>query len=557
MVKDIKIKHFLIISFALVLLLTNILGFCSLYYTQRLASQNIEFFEGSHTVEVQIGEIRRLMSEIGSNIRRAMIYQTPERTQETTEFISQSLAEMNERIQDLKTRFKGDQKLITDADAATAGWLAANDKLRVMMENEQYSEAIDFFRTEYMPMEEALSSSVKLVSEDSVASSNAYYEAAQRSKTISLYSVLGMLIAAIVLTIGVCRSIIKSITIPLEHLDIAARAMAQGDLHHEIDFTGTNEFGSLAESMRNTISTLSTYIDNISHILGRLSKKDLTVTSDLEYIGDFIPIKKSLHEIIVSLNMTMHQIGDCTEQVADASGQVSQGAQILSQGSAEQSGAVQELSASIADISKQIRISAKATGKTNELVDHVGSTLQTGNQQMQEMLGAMNEINHASDQIAKIIKTIEDIAFQTNILALNAAVEAARAGEAGKGFAVVADEVRSLASKSGDAAKSTTGLIQNSLLAVENGSRIADNTAETLASVVTGAQEISTMIAEIAVAADKESNSLDQVTNSIQMISQIVQQNSATAEESAAASEEMSNQAQMLYSQMSEFRLRK
>ena len=228
----------------------------------------------------------------------------------------------------------------------------------------------------------------------------------------------------------------------------------------------------------------------------------------------------------------------------------------MSQGATEQASSIQELAASITEISNQVNQNAENAENASKKATNVGDQIISSNEHMQEMTSAMKEISEKSSQIGKIIKTIEDIAFQTNILALNAAVEAARAGEAGKGFAVVADEVRSLASKSAEASKDTSLLIEGSIQAVNKGTEIADITASQLLEVVSGAKDIVTTIDNIANASKQQANSVRQVTVGVDQISSVVQTNSATAEESAAASEELSGQAQILKELVNRFRLK-
>ena len=235
--------------------------------------------------------------------------------------------------------------------------------------------------------------------------------------------------------------------------------------------------------------------------------------------------------------------------------QVSSGAQTLSQGATEQASTIEELAATISEISQQINDTAQNAAQASDHMNTVGSEAEESKRRMQKMLGAIGDIKNSADEIGKIIKTIEDIAFQTNILALNAAVEAARAGSAGKGFAVVADEVRNLANKSQEASKSTSVLIENALQAVANGTSIADETAQSLVSVVEGVDGVRETIELISGASNEQAIAISQVTQGIDQVSSVVQTNSATAEESAAASEELSGQAQMLKELVSQFRL--
>lgn len=557
MIKNIKIKTFLIISFSWILALMIMLGSASLFFSGRLATQTIDFYESPHTIQLEVSEIRIDMEEIASEIKNAMVYRTAEQTAKTTEMVSKSLDDMNRRIEVVESLFSGDASLLANADQAVQAWLAENDKLRSLMEKEEYDEAIQVFETSYLAAEASVQEAVIKVSDAAQEITLEYYETAKRSKRISLVVISAVVAVSVITTILACSSILRSIAIPLLKVRKAAEAMARGDLKHHVGFEGKNEFGQLAECMDKTVDTLSEYVEDISSVLGKISNKDMTAEVTGAYIGDFAPIKASLEKISHTLNQAMTEISESAELVSAGAEQVAASSQILSQGASEQASSATELSSNISEISSNVRQTADYTEQTNDLVSQVGSQLEHGNQQMDEMLSAMNEINSASDQIAKIIKTIEDIAFQTNILALNAAVEAARAGEAGKGFAVVADEVRNLAGKSADAAKSTAVLIQNTIGAVENGTRIADGTAKTLVTVVSGAHQITDMVSRLASMAEEQAAYLEQVNGAVKQITDVVQTNSATSEECAATSEEMSGQAQALKTLVSHYKIKR
>ncbi|MFA9380349.1 MAG: methyl-accepting chemotaxis protein, partial [Acetanaerobacterium sp.] len=362
--------------------------------------------------------------------------------------------------------------------------------------------------------------------------------------------------ASIVITVFIVRSILKIILVPVTEIEAAARSMSDGNLNVNVSYRSRDEMGSLAHSIRRMCTNLSSYVGDISQNLGRLSQGDMRVNVEMDYAGDFVPIKDAMEKIAHSLNLTLSQINRAAEQVSSGSDQVSGGAQALSQGAAEQASSIEELSATIEEISDQIKQSAANVQQSNQMAIDTGSEIERGNEQMQRLIGAMGEISSSSDQIGKIIKTIDDIAFQTNILALNAAVEAARAGAAGKGFAVVADEVRRLAAKSAEAAQNTTALIEDSMRAVKNGGKIASGTAQSLEDVLAKSHGSIELMDDIARATGEQATAVIQLTQGIEQISTVTQTNSATAEESAAASEELNGQAQMLKELVQQFKLK-
>ena len=377
----------------------------------------------------------------------------------------------------------------------------------------------------------------------------------QISATIAL--IIVVILISFIISILIAVKISKQISKPVKEMADAAQNLAVGNLNVNITkIDSQNEIGQLSSAFSETISSLKAYISEIKLALSKISDGDLTVQASMEFKGDFVEIQDSLYNITSSLNETLENIYRSSEQVSVGSKQVSDASQALAQGATEQASSIQELSASITEISSHVKENAEHTENASKNVNEVASEIEASNKHMDNMVDAMSQISESSNQIGKIIKTIQDIAFQTNILALNAAVEAARAGAAGKGFAVVADEVRNLASKSAEAAKDTTALIENSFRQVENGSQIADLTAQSLKRVVTAAEKVSNTVQSISNSTVLQSNAIDQVTLGVEQISNVVQTNSATAEESAAASEEFSGQAQALKSLVSKFKLK-
>lgn len=371
--------------------------------------------------------------------------------------------------------------------------------------------------------------------------------------------IITCIVVAVFLALGIIVSSVfgNQIGNPLKKCAMRLEQLAQGDLKSPVPMVNTrDEVGVLSKSLTILTKELSAIVGEISYNLSEMADNNFSLPDLRTYSGDFLPLSTATNHIVSSLNSALTQINVASDQVSGGSEQVSSGAQALSQGATEQASSIEELSSAIFEISEHVRKNAENAKNANTLSNEAGQTLTGGNEEMAKMLAAMKEINEASAKISNIIKTINDIAFQTNILALNAAVEAARAGTAGKGFAVVADEVRNLASKSAEAAKETTELISGSTSAVKKGMQIADKTAKILIEVLTKAQESTDLVSKIAEASAEQAQSIEQVTQGVEQISAVVQTNSATAEESAAASEELSGQAQMLKSLVGKFSLK-
>lgn len=371
-----------------------------------------------------------------------------------------------------------------------------------------------------------------------------------RNSLLAIFAISFFLIMAVVVLL------VSRVLKPLKELNIITDEIADGNLNVQVDIQTNTEIGDIADSVGKTVVRphgYIGYIEEITQVLENIARGDMRIRLTKDYSGEFAPIKVALEEISQSFNHTLSMINQSSEQVNQGAGHVSSGAQALASGSTEQASALQQLTAQVETLSDQSLENAKSAEEAKKLADESGQEVFIGNAHMEEMLSAVDAINQSSEEINKIIKVIDDIAFQTNILALNASVEAARAGEAGKGFAVVADEVRNLAARSAEAAKHTQELIGTSVHHSQEGLKIAQATAEALNRVKEKTEETVNIIDLIAGLSSDQAKVITEINTGLNQVATVVQSNAATAEESSAASEELSAQAALLHEEVSKF----
>lgn len=560
-VKNLKVVYKLLVSYGVIFIMLFSLGLLSLSAINMMAKKSVEYAEKTIPTVEEIGLTRRNMISVRRYLLNAIITQDAEdfeRVSSSMKNDRQSLYDSLDVIESLNPEYTEDIDTIRTELKNVSAYNTQILQLAQTNDAQNKQHAYEIYLNTYAPAFDTAADQIIALNEKINENAKTQEAKVQMTHRVALILVSVVILIGILLVALFLFLMLRYIMVPLKKTARAMDALKEGDFEQAvIHYDSKDEFGQLAQRITQTMEKIIFITNDIEKGLSALAEGDFSVTSqdDSRYTGEYHRLRDTIYQMTHLFNQIIGKITDTANRVADGAEQVSNAAQALSQGSTEQASSVEELAATLSDISRQVNENNAFILESEHNVKETVSELQIGTQKMQEMLTAMNEITDSSVEIEKIIKNIEDIAFQTNILALNAAVEAARAGQAGKGFAVVADEVRNLAAKTAESSRNTAHLISKSLQAVQHGKQIADETA-------TSFDKVSEHIARVAEQSEKisensraQDESIRQTSIGVEQISSVVQTNSATAQQSAAASEELAGLSNILQDIVKNFQL--
>lgn len=549
-----SIRKKFLVSFLIVSIIGNISGLLGVFFLYYTGNEYNNAIVNYGLVQGDIGKLGIELEKSNTAVRDFLFLNGEERDKAKSE-LNDHLNNVDEYLGLISGYIVADdeKEMIKNIQLNLARYKQVKDNVSTRIIGNRQDEGLKVFRSEGTPIMEEISGDISSLLQKKIDQCNELINKLNVIKMMSSGLVIVTIGFSIILGIIIARKLSNGLSETINKIKNAVKSMEEGNLEIAIDVDSKDELGMLAESFSQMVNILKSYINEISFILGNISSGNLVIHTKENYKGDFIEIKKSLDNIIISLTDIISNIKDTSIKVNINSEQLSNTAQILSTRSSEQAYSVDKLTDYIDKINEQVKNNAENANNTNNITANLVKELEESNKKMHDMLLSMDNIETASKNIENIIGTINEISSQTDLLALNAAIEAARAGEFGKGFAVVADEVRTLSGQSAEAVNESVLLIKNCIEAVNGGKNLANSTDYSLKQLVDNVEKATALVSKINDASSKQAESIDKVHTDILNISVVIQENTATAQESAAASEELTAQSELLNKMIEKF----
>jgi methyl-accepting chemotaxis protein len=545
-------------SFKFIIILMAVAMICSMISIISMASRTNKLYTSPYTVSKTISNIKYDLKDLDDNLYKAIATTESSKRNYSIDVSNAAAEDLKSNIEILNKIFTGDPALLkTLSDNVNAVEPIRQDACTFLKDGKK-DRALKLLESSYALTMELNQKTIQDISNQAEIDAEKFVSGSNTYRNLSVAAIFIFILIILFIAALVAKLLKEKLIEGINNIKNISKNLLEGNLKVKSTYTNNDEMGEMCNDLMDSLKMLTSYINDITSTLERLSNSDLNIDLDnsIDYKGDFSPIQESLNKIVTSLNSTFHQVSEAIDLVNNSSDQLAGTTQMLSEGSTEQAGAVEDLLGSFTRVLSQVQKNTENAYEANNFSDKTKYIVKDGTVKMDHLMKSMKEITTSSRQIADIVNTIEEIASQTNLLALNAAIEAARAGEAGKGFAVVADEVKRLAAQSSEAVKNTTKIIDISLHSVIEGENLAKETADALNIIVKNVDDTAHLVKQIAEESKEQANAIENMTSRVHKISDVVQTNSATAEETAASTQELASQAQLIHDKLSIYNLK-